>query len=322
MDRTERFQRIIRRLHEHRIITRQQIQGELEISLATFKRDLEYLRDRLHAPIVWDVTQQGYRLDQPADAPRYALPGLWFNAEEIHALLAMHGLLAGMGERVLDDAVAPLLGRVEGLLDGSTQGGVEIRKRIRVISPGRRVPEHSCFGAIAQAVLQRKQVHIHYFARGEGKTTQRDVSPQRLVHYRENWYLDAWCHLRKGLRSFAVEEIMGASLLDKPAKEIAEADLNKKLASAYGIFSGAATQMAKLRFSPERARWVRREIWHPQQQAQFDAKGRYVLQFPYGDDRELISDILRHVPDVEVLAPATLRERVHEKLKTALSQHK
>ncbi|MGH8460638.1 MAG: helix-turn-helix transcriptional regulator [Stenotrophobium sp.] len=321
MDRTERFQRIIRRLHEHRIITRQQIQGELEVSLATFKRDLEYLRDRLHAPIVWDAAQQGYRLDQPADAPRYALPGLWFNAEEIHALLAMHTLLAGMGERVLDDAVAPLLGRVEGLLDGSTQGGAEIRKRIRVISPGRRVPEHSCFGAIAQAVLQRRQVHIHYFARGEGKTTQRDVSPQRLVHYRENWYLDAWCHLREDLRSFAVEEITSATLLEKPAKEISERALDKKLSSAYGIFSGAATQTAKLRFSSERARWVKREIWHPQQTAHFDAKGRYILQFPFGDDRELISDILRHVPDVEVLAPARLRERLRERLKTALSQH-
>ncbi|MGH8541346.1 MAG: helix-turn-helix transcriptional regulator [Stenotrophobium sp.] len=320
MDRTERFQLIVRRLHEQRILTRRQIQEELEVSLATFKRDLAYLRDRMQAPIVWDRDLDGYRLEQPSGAPRYALPGLWFNADEIHALLAMHALISGMGEHVLDSVVAPALARVEKLLGGTGRDSTEVRERIRLISPGRRQSEHNFFGLISQAVLQRRQLHIGYFARGNGETTQRDVSPQRLVHYRENWYLDAWCHLRKGIRSFAVEEITLAKMLDKPAKEVAERALDRQLGAAYGIFSGAALLNAKLRFSPERARWVKREIWHPLQRSHFDAKGCYVLQFPYGDDRELLMDILRHVPEVEVLAPESLRQRFREKLQHALSR--
>lgn len=320
MDRTERFQLIIRRLHERRAITRRQIQDELEVSLATFKRDLAYLRDRMQAPIVWDRELDGYRLEQPPGAPQFSLPGLWFNADEIHALLAMHALISGMGERVLDSVVAPALSRVEKLLDGAAQGSAEVRKRIRLISPGRRQPDHDCFGLIAQAVLQRRRLHIRYFARGNGETTQRDVSPQRLVHYRENWYLDAWCHLRKGIRSFAVEEIMAARLLDQPTREIPAHDLDAQLGAAYGIFSGPAPRTAKLRFSPSRARWIKREIWHPLQHAHFDAKGHYVLEFPYGDDRELIMDILRHVPEVEVLAPESLRQHFREKLEQALSR--
>jgi len=319
MDRTERFQRIIRKLHEKRLVTRAEIQDELEISLATFKRDLEYLRDRLEAPIIWDAEQVGYRFEQADNAPRYALPGLWFNADEIHALLAMHSLISGMGERVLESAVAPVLSRVEKLLEGDGNSAVEVKKRIRVISPGHRAFEHDDFGQISQAVLQRKRIHIRYFARGAGETSERDVSPQRLVHYRENWYLDAWCHLRKGIRSFAVEEIQSVKALDESAKEVPDSDLDKALGSSYGIFSGEATQIAKLRFSIERARWVKRETWHPEQKGSFDKQGRYTLEVPYSDDRELVMDILRHVPEVEVLAPAALREKLTQRLKAYLA---
>ncbi len=320
MDRTERFQRIIRKLHEKRLVTRAEIQDELEISLATFKRDLEYLRDRLEAPIIWDADQGGYRFDQPAAAPRYALPGLWFNADEIHALLAMQSLISGMGERVLDSAVAPVLERVEKLLDGGNSSAAEVKKRIRVISPGHRALEHDDFGQISQAVLQRKRLHIRYFARGAGETSERDISPQRLVHYRENWYLDAWCHLRQGIRSFAVEEIQSVKTLDETTKDVSDAELDTALGSSYGIFSGEATQLAKLRFSAERARWVKRETWHPQQKGSFDKQGRYTLELPYSDDRELVMDILRHVPEVEVLAPKALREKLLQRLKTYLTE--
>ncbi|MES2490503.1 MAG: YafY family protein [Pseudomonadota bacterium] len=322
MDRTERFQRIIRKLHEKRLVTRAEIQDELEISLATFKRDLEYLRDRLEAPIIWDAEQGGYRFDQPVAAPRYALPGLWFNADEIHALLAMHSLISGMGERVLDSAVAPVLNRVEKLLEGEGNSAAEVKKRIRVISPGHRALEHDDFGQISQAVLQRKRLHIRYYARGAGETSERDISPQRLVHYRENWYLDAWCHLRKGIRSFAVEEIQSVKALDQAAKEVPDEELDHALGSSYGIFSGVATQVAKLRFTAERARWVKRETWHPAQKGTFDKQGRYTLELPYSDDRELMMDILRHVPEVEVIAPKALREKLLSRLKAYLNENK
>ncbi len=70
----------------------------------------------------------------------------------------------------------------------------------------------------------------------------------------------------------------------------------------YRIFSGAKVKWATLRFSAERARWVALEQWHPDQKSHFEKDGRYVLRFPYSDDRELIMDILRHVPKVEVIA--------------------
>ena len=151
--------------------------------------------------------------------------------------------------------------------------------------------------------------------------TERVVSPQRLVCYRGSWYLDAWCHLRDDLRSFALDGIREAVVLEMPAKEVSERRLDETLAEGYGIFSGRAKQQAKLRFTPERARWVAAEQWHPKQRATMQDDGAYVLEFPYADDRELIGDILRHGRHVEVLAPKELRARVREEIAAAAKRY-
>jgi predicted DNA-binding transcriptional regulator YafY len=72
-----------------------------------------------------------------------------------------------------------------------------------------------------------------------------------------------------------------------------------------------------LAFTPLRARWVASELWHPKQKGSFDAAGRYILELPYADHRELIMDILKYGADVEVLGPESLRQLVREEHKRA-----
>ena len=91
-------------------------------------------------------------------------------------------------------------------------------------------------------------------------------------------------------------------------------ELNRELESGYGIFSGASTRRAALRFSPQLARWVSRETWHPDQTSDYDAEGFYILRVPYSQDTELVMDILKHGPEVEVLEPPQLRERVRQRI--------
>lgn len=86
--------------------------------------------------------------------------------------------------------------------------------------------------------------------------------------------------------------------------------LQQHFAGSYGIFSGQAAQTAVLRFSPERARWVRHERWHPDQVGVEEPDGAYRLSVPYGDDTELVMEVLRHGAEVEVLEPPELRRRV------------
>ena len=312
MDRTERFYRIDQLLNERRVVPIEIFLEELGVSRATFKRDLEYLRDRLNAPIVWDRDRRGYRFGQPERGARqYELPGLWFNATEIHALLTMQSLLENLQPGLLGPHVAPLLARIRALIDEGDHAPEEVERRIRLLHMNARrvAPRH--FETVSSAVLSRKRLEIDHYNRGEDRITTREVSPQRLVFYRDNWYLDAWCHLRKAVRSFALDAVRRAVALDRAARPVSERTLDAHLSAGYGIFGGTRTRTARLRFSAGRSRWVADEAWHPDQVGAFDDAGRWLLEFPYSDDRELMLDLLRHGGEVEVLAPTDLREKLH-----------
>jgi predicted DNA-binding transcriptional regulator YafY len=322
MDRTERFYKIHQLLAAREAVRISEFLDALGVSRATFKRDLEYMRDRLNAPIEWDRERRGYRFAGDAtDAGRYQLPGLWFNPTEIRALLTMQHLLADLQPGLLEPHVKPLLARLRALLGSGEHSAEEVERRIRIIHLGARRLALPQFELVANAVLDRRRLHIVYVSRSSNERTERDISPQRLVHYRENWYCDAWCHLRQDVRSFAVDAIQSAQPLDQKAKSVPDRELDEVLAAGYGIFSGRKTIWAKLRFTPERARWVSAEQWHPQQKGRFDRDGSYLLELPFSDHRELAMDILRHGPHVEVLEPASLRDAVKEQLAAALARY-
>jgi predicted DNA-binding transcriptional regulator YafY len=164
-------------------------------------------------------------------------------------------------------------------------------------------------------------LRISHFSRQNGKTTEREVSPQRLVHYRDNWYLDAWCHLRDDVRSFSIDAITQIKVLDTPVREVPDADINAAVDAGYGIFGGAPKGWATLKFTPERARWVAGEHWHPHQRGSTQADGSYVLEIPYSDERELMGDLLRFGADVEVMAPPDLRSRIKRALHEAVGRY-
>jgi predicted DNA-binding transcriptional regulator YafY len=209
--------------------------------------------------------------------------------------------------------IAPLRARLTAILGTGEASAAEVRRRIRLLAFAPRKLPLAHFEEIGRATLRRLRVHIVYYARSSDETSERDVSPQRLVHYRGNWYLDSWCHVRNDLRTFAIDGIRSVRLLDQAAREVSVKTLEDYLATGYGIMrSGAEVTWARLRFSAERARWVSSEVWHPDQRGVLDPAGRYTLELPYRDDRELLLEIMKHGSAVEVLAPAKLRQKVRE----------
>jgi predicted DNA-binding transcriptional regulator YafY len=319
MDRTERFYRIENLLHERGVVTTADFLNDLEISPATFKRDLEYLRDRLNAPIVWDRDAGGYRFEKSGVGDKFQLPGLWFSASEIHALLTMQQLLTSLGPGLLTPHIEPLLVRLRVLVDSEKVPLETFEKRIRIQRLKARAYEPEHFFPVVNAVLQRKRLTIEHHNKFRNETISREVSPQRLSHYQENWYLDAWCHVRNELRRFALDALVGTKGSDQPALEIPDADVAAALDAGYGIFSGGALEWAELVFTGPRSRWVSKEIWHPQQESWVDDEGAYHLKVPFTDMRELSTDILRHVPEIQVVSPSSLRDFIRQKLEEGLA---
>ena len=322
MSAMERMYQIDQILAGRKFVPRKELQERLGVSWATLKRDLAYLKDRLNAPIIFDRDLGGYRFEAQSQrlGPQYELPGLWFSAEEIHALLTMQHLLSNLDTGgLLGPQIKPLLARLSGLLGTADNPAEEVQRRIRIETVGARQFHLDHFQAVGSALLRRKRLVIRYHARGTDEVTEREVSPQRLVHYRDNWYLDAWCHLREGLRAFSVDAIAHAEILDQAAKDIADEALDEVLGAGYGIFSGKTVAWATLRFSAARSRWVATEKWHPNQQSRIDKAGVFELRVPYADDRELIMDILKYGADCEVVEPKALRDRVIAELRRVLA---
>ncbi len=324
MSQTERVYKIDQLLADRRVVSFQGLQEALEVSRATLKRDLDYLRDRLNAPIVFDrdLRRLPFRRRGARIGGQYELPGLWFSAAEIHALLTMQHLLANLDPGgMLAPHIQPLMARLNALLGTADNTAEEIRKRILIVGQGKRRLRLEHFERVGSALLRRKRLHISYYARGKrrshrarGLAAAPGALPGELVPRCLVPRAARTAQLRRGFHP----PLRGAGETGPRSRQSHHAG---SAGPGYGIFGGRELQWASLRFSPERARWVATEAWHPQQRGRFEADGSWVLQLPYGDDRELIMDILKHGPHVEVLEPARLRDRVKEALSAAVRQY-
>jgi predicted DNA-binding transcriptional regulator YafY len=324
MDRTERFYKIELLLRSRGCVSFALLLADLNVSPATLKRDLQYLRDRLSAPIVYDHFENGYRFEAAtalnAKSTRQELPGMWFSEKEIHALLTMHQLMAGLDDDgVLSRHLQPMMDKLQGMLGADESEARELMRRVKVISTARRRVPSRHFELLGSALVQRKRVWLRYFKRSDRRVSEREVSPQRLVNYRNTWYLDAWCHASDGLRRFALDAVQEAKPLEVKARHVAVKDLEGALDAGYGIYGGASAKLrwATLVFNAEAAQWVANEEWHAQQKSRWLEDGRYELQVPYSDATELTMDILRHGDSVTVVADKALMNAIAGRLKKA-----
>ncbi len=320
MSNNERIYRIDQLLHDRKIVSFKELLDRLEVSPATLKRDLAYMRDRLHAPIIYDKECNGYRFD--SESENYALPGLWFSAEEIYALLTMQHLLSNLDTNgLLSNHIKPLQSRLLSMLENTDNSFGEIQRRVKILRMGSRKFDLDYFQEIGFALVKRRRLLIEYQSRSKDEKTSREISPQRMIYYRDNWYLDAWCHSKNALRSFSIDAIRYVELLEERAIDIDDDALNEELASGYGIFAGKEIKWAILIFNSESARWVAQEIWHPQQKSRVFDDGSYELAIPYSDEREILMDILKFGRGAVVHEPKELRELVKRALELALKNY-
>lgn len=318
LDRFEKILRLARRRHG---ATMEELKRDLEVSKASVTRDIEYLRSRMGCPIEWDAKKHRYFVRELPSGGRFELPGLWFDASEVFALLTMVHLVEGVEPGLLMDPLVAMKGRLRSILADGGKSAADLENKVKLIHFAPRKVEPRHFKVVAGALLESKQLSLRYLRRDKKEHTERVISPLQLVHYRENWVLDAWCHLRNELRSFALEAIEEVSVLDKPAQKVSQEDMREHFQSGYGIFAGKATNRAVLKFTTERAQWVSLETWHPDQTERTEADGSYILEVPYSNDQELLMDLLRFASDVEVLKPPELRARIYDALCAAAKKY-
>lgn len=306
--------------HNRYALTKEKLASQIGCSVPTVKRYIAKLRDMYGFPLRYDFKYQGYVIDS-TDEGAIQLPGLWFNVSELHSLLTIHELIDKLDPSLLKAELLPLRSRIEKILANRGIKTKELAKRFSFIGVGIRLCCPLSFRIVATANMERKRLKLRYHSRGDDKVSTRNVSPQRLIYYRGNWYLAAYCHTRRALRIMALERMSELVPQKTESLEIDDASLNDYFNRSFGIFAGSPSHEAVLIFSRESARWVAEEKWHPDQQGRLLADGTYELRLPYSDQRELLMEILRHGPDVIVKAPASLRTAVQKRLHKALGQY-
>ena len=319
MTKTARVYKIEMLIRNRGHLSFQNLLDELEVSPATLKRDLDYLKDQLGAPIEYDRLLNGYRFGQEYRGQKHELPGLWFSERELYSLLMANQLLSELdSEGVISRHLQPLLERIHQMLGTGEADAKALLKRVKIIGSAKRPVSSQFFELIGEALLKRKRLHMRYLTRGRGEVGERDVSPQRLVHYRNTWYVDAWCHTREKLLRFALDAIESAEALDQKAKDVAIRTVEAELDGGYGIFAGSKAESATLVFLANAAQWVCREEWHPLQETRWLEDGRFEMRLPFVSETELVMDILRHGSQVSVKSPKSLVAAVNEQLRAAL----
>ncbi|MEW6489322.1 MAG: WYL domain-containing transcriptional regulator [Thermodesulfobacteriota bacterium] len=283
-----------------------------ELSNRTAYRAVEFLRDRLGAPLEYDPSRKGYRY---ADET-FALPEIRASQEELLAVLLARRLVAGAGGGFVAEAVGSLADKLLlalGAPDLPAAGlGERLDRNLSAAWPGHSPAPEPTFRAILEALLHRRVLAITYLSPQHDQPTRRDVEPHHLQHYQGSWVLTAYCRHQEDWRKFYLSRMDEVRVEDESFASRPPEEWAVRVDEAFGLFQGAEHRQVRLRFTPFRARWVREQVWHETQELSPRPDGSLDLSLPVADLREIKLKVLSFGADVEVLEPEELRAQVAE----------
>ena len=299
-------------------ISKVELLSRLEYSDSTLKRQITALRNEYGAPLEYDNERHGWYYQ---DGISFELPGLWFNEQELYSLLVLEQLLENIDAGLVSEQLSIAKDRIKLLLSTKIDLDKNIGDKLRLVNVFQREINKNIFKEIAKATFDERQLEIDFINRRTQQKTTRIVSPQRVIHYKDTWYLDCFCHLRESLRTFSIDGISRVKQCHKAAIIITPDTIDKATQSTYGIFSGQAHEIAILHFQPPVSFWIAKETWHPDQKSKWLKNDILELKIPYRKQDELLADILRYSGKVVVKAPESLRQSMKETAEILLKNH-
>jgi len=283
---------------------------KFEISSRTAKRSIEFMRDRLGAPLEYDSTRRGYFYTDAS----FALPAAQVSQNELLAILLARNLLSGSAGGVISRAIQTFGRKLFATTGEIGLDESRIDSAFSAIWHGYTPAESEIFQTVAKALIEHRQLAFRYFSPSRNEITTRLVEPVHLQHYMGSWVLLAWCTDRCDWRHFYLGRMEQVQVTDTAFDPHPRSRWQDRLQGAFGIFQGEQRQQVILRFNPHRAGWLRQEIWHTAQVMEEQPDGSLVMRIPVSDFREVKLRILQYGADVEVIAPAELRQEIAEEI--------
>ena len=284
---------------------------QFEISCRTAQRDIEFMRDRLRAPLAYSHERKGYTYTDRS----FELPGLWLTEENVVAVALAVRLASSVPDERMKRGLCSFL---DDLLGGSTKRGLcsaDIAELISVKNVEYSKVSSPHFPSLADALLKGNPLDITYHSPHKKETTNRKILPLHLLLYMGSWHVIAYCEMKRGLRDFMVSRILSAKLTaDRLSLPRSLPSVKEYVRKNFGIMQGNKGVPVKLRFATAIAPWVAEQVWHPAQKMAFGRDGSLALTFPVADFREVTRRILFYGADVKVLAPKTLARDLRKEI--------
>ncbi|MBC8413706.1 MAG: WYL domain-containing protein [Nitrospira sp.] len=304
----ERFIWFHNKVRSGRFPNARHIAERFEISYRTAQRTIEFMRDRIHAPLEYDYTGKGYYYSDST----YELPSLWLNEDSIIALSLAVRLASSIPDSDIKKQLCALLQelfRQQSFDNALSFKDIAENISVKNIEYSRVNEKH--FTKVVTALFQKSPLDITYCSPHSGTSTQRTIMPLHLIQYMGSWQIIAFCALRNGVRNFALSRIQ---TIERTSEKISLPDnippMKEYTRKHFGIIQGGKTHKVTLQFSPSIAPLIQEQIWHPEQIITSKKDGSLLMQLHAADFKELIKRILSHGPNVKVISPKALVEEV------------
>ena len=302
----ERFLWFDQRVRAKKYPNATRLAEQFEMSVKTAQRDIEFMRDRLSCPLVYDQGEKGYYY---ADAT-FSLPSFYISSEELSALLITRNVLQGIRAPSIGNELSLLTGKITAILKRHVVDEEIINDAVSIQLVAYVPPPEEVFRNVLDGCLRRKRLAFSYCSPASGQRTVREVDPYHLFNYMGTWHLVGYCHLRKGLRDFNLVRIKDITVLQETFTLRDNFSVQRYFNSAFGLYKGKERREVTLRFTPEKAKWVQDQVWHKDQKKTVLNDGSLELTFPVADFSEITMEILKHGSGVKVIRPESLRSRI------------
>jgi predicted DNA-binding transcriptional regulator YafY len=283
-----------------------------EITRKTAQRDIEFMRDRMGAPLVYIPDQRGFAYEDNT----YELPGFWLEEESLTSLLLAYRLASAVPDVAIKTSLRSFLEQLLTKLSHSNAISIkDLSNKVSVRNIQYSKTAEKIYHTVLEALLSSKPIQIEYHSPHNSETTTRDIMPLHLLHYMGTWHIIAHCAMKNELRDFVLSRVKVISpCTDKITARFSSEQVSEYIRRTFGIFHGKETKEVRLCFSKEVSTWISEQAWHPAQKTFVKKDGRLCLTIPVADFREIKREILKYGSQVEVLSPKSLRTEIKKEI--------
>jgi predicted DNA-binding transcriptional regulator YafY len=313
----ERMLRIHQSLQSNKFPNATRLAAELEVSTKSIQRDLDFMRDRLQLPIEYSPQKFGYHYT----AEVTSFPTMHITEGELVALVIAEKALEQYRGTQFEKPLLSAIRKIEqSLPDTISLNLADIEQTISFRTRAEPILNLEIFDALAKATAQRRQLELTYRKAGNREGEVRLIDPYHLANINGEWYLFAFDHARKDIRTFVPARVLAIKQTGKTFPRPQKFSLEKRLRDSFGVHSGAGQFDVVLRFEARVADYVREKKWHESQQLRELKNGDVELSLRLSSLMEIQRWVLSWGGDVQVLKPRELAASVQQAAREILRQ--